>query len=372
MEEIPGQGKTAAQAEMLANRLRKRYGHLKKWARRTGTDAFRLYDRDIPEIPLVLDLYGDALSGALYRRPGRKPGENGGHEEDGGHEENEDEERRWLLAMKEAAALALNIDPRHVFIKIRERQRGKAQYERFAHAAFEREIHEGDLAFRVNLSDYLDTGLFLDRRALRAMIRGKAAGKRVLNLFSYTGSFSVCAARGGAAETDSVDLSNTYLRRAADNFRLNGFAAVFENNPFDMKGANMKNASFPHRLIRADALLFSRIAAAAGRRWDLVILDPPAFSNSKKMKTSLDIKRDHRELVAQSLALLERGGSLLFSTGAKGFTLDRDYFSSRSGFPGLEIRDLGNLVSGEDFRGKKAPACYLFSLDGFQKTDSST
>jgi 23S rRNA G2069 N7-methylase RlmK/C1962 C5-methylase RlmI len=349
MEEIHREEKTAAQATMLCNRLCKRYKHLKKWARRAGTDAFRLYDRDIPEIPLVLDLYGDALSGALYRRPLFPSGE-----------KDEDGERRWLLAMKEAAALALDIDPDHVFIKIRERQRGKAQYEKLSGAAFEREIHEGDLAFRVNLSDYLDTGLFLDRRALRAMIRGEAAGKRVLNLFSYTGSFSVCAAAGGAAETDSVDLSNTYLRRAADNFRLNGFTAAFEGDPFNTRSVNtkngkVKNASIRHHLIRADALLFLKLAAS--RRWDLVILDPPAFSNSKKMQTSLDIKRDHRELVAQSLALLEKGGSLFFSTGAKGFTLDRDYFSPQ-GFPGVEIRETGDLFPGEDFRGKKAPACY--------------
>jgi 23S rRNA G2069 N7-methylase RlmK/C1962 C5-methylase RlmI len=155
-----------------------------------------------------------------------------------------------------------------------------------------------------------------------------------------------------------VDLSRTYLEWAGENFRLNGFAAVFESGRRDAPGA--------HRLIRADALSFVERAAARGRRWDLVILDPPAFSNSKKMKGSLDIRRDHRELLARSLALLENGGSLYFSTGARRFTLDAGYFSPDA-FPGVTIKDIRHSLSCEDFRGKKAPASYLF-----QKTDSST
>ncbi|MDR1900068.1 MAG: class I SAM-dependent methyltransferase, partial [Treponema sp.] len=217
---------TAAQAEaqavMLANRLRKRFRHLKKWAARTGTDVFRLYDRDIPEIPLVLDWYGGSLAGALYKRP---------------YEKDDAEERRWLALMKAAAAEALGIDGGRIFIKFRERQRGAAQYRRMAggggtdaghgaggggadngvnsgggsmDAGAIREAAEGGLRFRVNLSDYLDTGLFPDRRRLRALILEEAAGKRVLNLFCYTASFSVYAASGGAAEIDSVDMSNTY------------------------------------------------------------------------------------------------------------------------------------------------------------------
>lgn len=161
--------KTAAQAEMLANRLQKRYKHLGKWARRIGADAFRLYDRDIPEIPLVLDIYGDAVAGALYERP---------------YEKDPDEEDRWLKAMTGAVSGALNIPRERIFLKQRGRQRGKAQYKRLRdNQGFHEDVREGGLRFRVNLSDYLDTGLFLNHRKTRSLVREEARGKRVLNLF---------------------------------------------------------------------------------------------------------------------------------------------------------------------------------------------
>jgi 23S rRNA G2069 N7-methylase RlmK/C1962 C5-methylase RlmI len=165
----------------------------------------------------------------------------------------------------------------------------------------------------------------------------------VLNLFCYTAAFSVYAAAGGAAETDSVDLSNTYLDWAKENFRLNGFTAS------------------SHRLIRADALSFLDQADAAKRRWDLVILDPPAFSNSKKMRVTLDMRRDHGELIARCLKLLSPGGKLFFSAGAKNF---RPEFSA---FPGFAAEDLRTRAADEDFPLARAPACFLF-----QNTDSST
>ncbi|GHV61611.1 rRNA (guanine-N2)-methyltransferase [Spirochaetia bacterium] len=320
-------GKTAAQAEMLENRLRKRYKHLKKWAKRSGTDVFRLYDRDIPEIPLVLDCFGDALSGALYKRP---------------YEKDEKEERLWLSAMREAAARALEIEASHVFIKFREPQRGKTQYQRFEDVHFEREVHEGGLTFRVNLSDYLDTGLFPDRRKMRALIREEAAGKKVLNLFCYTASFSVYAAAGGAAQVDSVDLSRTYLDWAAINFSLNGLGAVNENGRYP--------------LIRADVLSFLSAAEREKRSWDMIILDPPTFSNSKKMDSTLDIKRDHQTLIKGALKLLKSGGRLWFSTNARHFRLDT------GDFPGVTVKDMEQAITDEDFVGKKIPKCYLFQV----------
>jgi 23S rRNA G2069 N7-methylase RlmK/C1962 C5-methylase RlmI len=342
--------KTSAQAEMLANRLRKRYRHLKKWAARTDTEAFRLYDRDIPEIPLVLDWYGGAVSGALYKRP---------------YEKDDEDEKRWIEEMRNAAASALEIPAGRIFIKFRERKRGTSQYEKLRSGTdakgpgFIRDIREDGLVFRVNLSDYLDTGLFPDRRRLRSIIRKEAAGKRVLNLFCYTASFSVCAAAGGAEETDSADLSNTYLAWAGVNFSLNGFRAetVSEREALYPAAA----AVFGHRLIRTDALLFLEHAAAAKRRWDLVIMDPPAFSNSKKMTSTLDIKRDHRELIASALGLLAPGGRLYFAAGAKNFRLDR------GGFPGFRAEDIRARGADEDFPPNKAPSCYVF-----QNTDSST
>jgi 23S rRNA G2069 N7-methylase RlmK/C1962 C5-methylase RlmI len=347
------------QAEMLANRLRKRFRHLKKWARRTGTEVFRLYDRDIPEIPLVLDWYGDALAGALYKRP---------------YEKDDAEEDRWIRRMEEAAAEALDIDPRRVFIKFRERQRGTDQYRRMGDRGVIRELGEGGLRFRVNLSDYLDTGLFPDLRRLRALIRGEAAGKRVLNLFCYTASFSVYAAAGGAAEIDSVDLSNTYLAWGRENFALNGFTgvpvpaeALLEYPGPEGRRQRVPPAAIrrrvlpPFRFIRAAALSFLPAAAGARRRWDIIILDPPAFSNSKKMDASLDIQRDHPGLIKSALRLLAPGGALWFSAKARHFRLAPEEFQTAE-FPGLRIEDLKDRLTDEDFRGKKIPPCYLFQL----------
>jgi 23S rRNA G2069 N7-methylase RlmK/C1962 C5-methylase RlmI len=157
--------KTALQAEMLANRLKKRSRHLAKWAQRTGTDAFRLYDRDIPEIPLVLTQYGDAVSGALYQRP---------------YEKDEAEEEQWLASMREATARALGLECDNIIIKRREHQRGDSQYEKITNQKLIRIVHEGNLKFKVNLSDYLDTGLFIDRRAMRRLVGDDSKGKRVL------------------------------------------------------------------------------------------------------------------------------------------------------------------------------------------------
>ncbi|MDR1596988.1 MAG: class I SAM-dependent methyltransferase [Treponema sp.] len=330
--------KTAAQAEMLANRLKKRYRHLRKWARRIGTDAFRLYDRDIPEIPLVLDLYGDAVAGAVYERP---------------YEKETPEEDRWLGSMGEAISRVLDIPLNRIFLKKRSRQRGKAQYERITGCGEFRDVREGGLLFRVNLSEYLDTGLFLDHRKTRSLIRAIAPGKRVLNLFCYTASFSVYAASAGARSVDSLDMSNTYLDWAKTNFTLNNLEAR-QITPRDL--VDNKAALPSWRLIPAEAIRFLEGAIAAGLSWDIIILDPPAFSNSKKMSAILDLKRDHRNLIGQCLKLLSPEGKLLFSANAKNFTLNRP------DFPEAEIEDLQEKIRDEDFSGKRLPAVYSFTL----------
>jgi len=323
--EIPD--KTVAQAELLFNRLSKRFRHLKKWARRIGTNAFRLYDRDIPEIPLVLDLYGDAVSGALYKRP---------------FEKDEAEEEAWLLAMKAAASRALDIPESRIFLKerrrMRDRQESGNQYDKIPGKSFYRDVKEGDLVFRVNLSDYLDTGLFLDARKKRALIRAEAAEKRVLNLFAYTSTLSVAAAKGGALKVDSVDLSNTYLEWSRINFALNGLE---EQDAFGF--------------IRSDVMQFISQAAKKRLRWDLIILDPPSFSNSKKMSGVLDIKRDHRELIRSCLSLLIPGGTLWFSSNAKGFNPESGNLT------GYIMKDMGKAIIDEDFRGKRIPLCFTFT-----------
>jgi len=377
------ENKTAQQAQMLANRLQKRFRHLKKWALRSGIGVFRLYDRDIPEIPLVLDFYGDcslpagtenpdwALSGALYKRP---------------YEKDADDEEQWLCVMKESVTSALGISPEHVFLKQRERQRGISQYEKVSKAHFEKIVSEGGLSFKVNLSDYLDTGLFPDRRLLRAMIRAEAGGKRVLNLFSYTGSFSVYAAAGGAVSTDSVDLSNTYLNWARENFSLNGFSAgLLPRINFlsaDLRGLrtcgstrinankireNIGNIG-AHKLIRADVLDFIDRAVASNMRWDIIIIDPPAFSNSKKMTENFDLNRDIFGLLGKCLKLLSAGGKVFLSVNLKrsaptAAELEAE-LKKQSLLQKLSLRvtDITSKITDEDFKGKKTPLGFVVEL----------
>ncbi|MDR1505995.1 MAG: class I SAM-dependent methyltransferase [Treponema sp.] len=327
--------RTETQADMFANRLLKRQKHLKKWARRTGAGAYLLYDRDIPEVPLKVEYYpssdpgpGGALGMSLYRRP---------------YEKGEDDENAWLEAMKAAAASALCLDPADIFLRMRERQRGPAQYGRLSDtgARATREVREYGIRYRVNLSAYLDTGLFLDRRLFRARIRSEAAGLRILNLFCYTASLSVAAAAGGAARVDSVDLSNTYLDRARENFAVNGLYPQKEE---------------PFRFIRADALKF--IDGAKGRAWDMIILDPPAFSNSKSMMSDFDLKRDHPVLVSRCLRLLEDGGTLYLSAAVNGFKLNGEKLSPGPRGRNVDIEDITEKLRDEDFTGRRIPATY--------------
>jgi 23S rRNA (guanine2445-N2)-methyltransferase / 23S rRNA (guanine2069-N7)-methyltransferase len=276
--------KDLRQAEYFRNRLLRNEKALRRWDRGQGVEALRLYDRDIPEVPLALDKYGDALLLALYERP---------------YEKDEDLEAEWLELMANSAAEALGIAPASVFMKTRRRQRGNGQYERMGRDGAERVVREAGLSFLVNLSDYLDTGLFLDHRPTRAMVRAEAAGRSVLNLFAYTGSFSVYAAAGGAAAVTSVDLSNTYLDWAGRNLALNGFSG----------------ASYP--LIRSDVAAFLSGAAAAGRSWDLIIADPPTFSNSKGAERDFDVNRDWPELLWACARVLRPGGRLYFSSNSR-------------------------------------------------------
>jgi 23S rRNA G2069 N7-methylase RlmK/C1962 C5-methylase RlmI len=345
--------KTANQAEMLANRLKKRNRHLAKWAQRLGTDAFRLYDRDIPEIPLVLDKYGDTISGALYQRP---------------YEKDEAEEEQWLAAMREAVAQALGLEQDNIIIKRREHQRGNAQYEKRDNQKLTRIVHEGNLKFRVNLSDYLDTGIFLDRRAMRRLVGADSKGKRVLNLFCYTGSFSVHAAGGsnaagggggapGSGATCSVDLSNTYLAWARDNFALNGFKT--ETLRLEEYFSSKSKRTGSHQLVRADVAVFLHRAAEARLRWDTIILDPPAFSNSTGA-ADFDLQRDYANLLAQCCALLAKDGKLWFSAAARSFKTNAEELEAELAKHHLSVTvtDIGNKIIDEDFKNRKMPKAF--------------
>lgn len=303
----------SAQAEMLCNRVRKSVKHLRKWARREQVSCYRVYDRDIPEIPLAVDWYDGRLHVAEYARA--------------------DEPRPdWVEGLAAAVAATLDVPATRVFVKHRQRQRGASQYE--AAGGGERfVVSEGGLRFYVNLSDYIDTGLFLDHRPLRARLRAEARGKRVLNLFCYTAAFTVYAAAGGASSSLSIDLSNTYLDWAADNFALN------EVEPSR------------HRLLRDDV---QRFVAAPGpvEPFDLAIVDPPTFSNSKRMTDVLDVQRDHAALINGTLRLLRPGGYLYFSTNHRRFKLDVAALAS------ADITDISAATIPPDFRNDKIHRCW--------------
>jgi 23S rRNA (cytosine1962-C5)-methyltransferase len=313
---------TIQQAEMFANRAGKNFRHLRKWARKNGIECFRVYDRDIPELPLVLDIYGDRAHLQEYSRVA----------DDG------PAGREWRKAMHAAAAQATGIPLRLVALKERHGQTPDAQYRKVDARAEEFTVSEGGCRFVVNLTDYLDTGLFLDHRQTRALAGQMAAGRRFLNLFCYTGSFSVYAAAGGAKETVSVDLSKTYLDWARRNYELNGMDPA------------------RHRLVQADARRFLEDEARARQRYDLIVLDPPSFSNSKRMQGVLDVQRDHADLILACMALLSPQGELLFSTNLRSFRLDTEALA------GLALSDISAQTVPPDFRNRKIHRCWRIGM----------
>ena len=277
-------------ARMLANRLRKNLKNVGRWARQQGHECYRLYDADMPEYAFAIDLYGSQVHMQEYRAPSTVS------------EENASLRRRQAI---EAVMAVLELPADAISLKMRQRQRGKDQYESLSRDGENLVVHEGPARLKVNLWRYLDTGLFLDHRPTRRYIGEHARGKRFLNLFCYTGAATVQAALGGARESLSIDLSNTYLDWARENLALN-----------DIDGKQ-------HRLLRADCLAYLEKAASSGREsFDLIFLDPPTFSNSKSTEQTLDIQRDHAELIEQCMKLLTPEGLLIFSTNRRRFQLD--------------------------------------------------
>ena len=306
-----------AQAGDFRRRLAKRFKHLGKWARRQEIEAFRVYEKDIPEIPLAIDWYAGWLHVAEYDRP---------------HDRTEIEHDIWLDRMVEAAAAELGVLPGRTFLKARRRQRGGGQYEKLGDRATTVSVREGGLAFEVNLSDYLDTGLFLDHRPTRALVREEAAGKRMLNLFCYTGSFSVYAAAGGAATTTSLDLSNTYLDWTRRNLTANGFGDESR-----------------HAVVRDEARGFLEHRARRGEKpFDLVVVDPPTFSRSAKSEEPWDVERDHADLLELVAANIVPGGVVFFSTNFRRFHFAADRLGER-----YLIREITAKTIPEDFRDRR-------------------
>ena len=372
--------KTKYQAELFANRLRRKYKELRKQMRKNRVCCYRLYDRDIPEVPISLDLYeflpdevdsvleaarfmaaqNERLSANdpavereikertfsvlyLYERP---------------YEKSDEEEAAWLDAMSEAASSVIGIDKSHIVLKARGKKSHKEEDEQYqknetGNVVAGLVMEQGQL-FRLDLNSYLDTGLFFDHRPLRATVRDTCSKKRVLNLFCYTGSFSVYAAQGNASYVESVDLSNTYLTWAKDNMKLNGFS--------DKK---------KYEFTRADCMRFLQEKAVAAKTeklapedlYDLIILDPPTFSNSKATPDVLDINRDWPQLVKDCLNILAPGGKLYFSTNSERIKFDISKIPPKTA-NGIEFtwKDITEQTIPVDFAGKKPHKVWEFKL----------
>jgi len=306
---------------MFQNRLEKLYRHRKKLAARQGISCYRLYDHDLPEFPLLVELYEDRVYVAEYKRR---------------HGLDEAAHEQWLDSCIDIIAGTTGVQREMIFTRMRQRKAGRqGQYQRVAAEDNAFIVKENGLQFIVNLSDYLDTGLFLDHRITRQMVREKARGKAVLNLFCYTGSFSVYAIAGGAASVVSADLSKTYLAWAERNRRLN----------------------FPH--YTAHETVHADVKAQLPRwkeaSFDLIVMDPPTFSNSKRMEDFLDIQQDHAALLNEALRLLRPGGEIYFSTNYTRFRLDHEKIKAGA------IRDITRATTPFDFEGKLKRACFLLT-----------
>jgi 23S rRNA (cytosine1962-C5)-methyltransferase len=303
---------------MFRNRLMKVSRHVTRLARRQGITCYRIYDHDLPEFPFCIERYEDKLYLAEYLRR---------------HGMTEEEHAAWLESCIPTISEVLETPDDLIYYRERRRKAGRqGQYERIASEQDFFVVKEAGLSFKVNLTDYLDTGLFLDHRITRGMVREEARGQRVLNLFCYTGSFSVYAAAGGAAAVDSVDLSKTYLNWAEDNMQLNGLAET------------------GNRYIHADVKQW--LDGTPADHYDLVVMDPPTFSNSKRMKDFLDIQRDHPELINKALHAMRTGGVLYFSTNFRRFQLETEKIVAAS------VKDITNATTPFDFQGRLFRWCY--------------
>ena len=297
-----------AEDHPFANRVRKNLKRLKGWLKQQQTNCYRIYDADLPEYNVAVDRYDDWLVVQEYAPPKNIP---------------EEKARRRLQEALLHLPAVTGISSKQIALKVRAQQKGTKQYEKLDKAGQTLQVHENGALFHVNLTDYLDTGLFLDHRITRQIVRSKASNKDVLNLFCYTGSVSVFAAMGGARSVTSVDMSNTYLDWAKQNFRLN-----------TLNGA--------HAFIQADCTTWLDDHKGS---YDLMFIDPPSFSNSKRMQSTWDVQRDHVALLTAAHAHLRDGGEIVFSNNKRGFKLDEAALSTL----GFKIENITRKTIPEDY-----------------------
>lgn len=306
----------------FANRLRKSRKHFDKWARRQGLSCYRYYDRDLPEFPLAIDRYDDQFHVQEFKSR---------------WEPDQAEYDDWLQQTEQVLQEVFEASSEQLHYKLRQRQKGISQYQKTGRAGEDFVVEENGLKFQVNLDAYLDTGLFLDHRITRQMVRERARDKRFLNLYAYTGSFTVYAAAGGATSSMTVDLSKTYQAWTARNLEL-----------------NQMNSS-DHQLHQGDVFEFLQRAVRRGERFDLIVMDPPSFSNSKRMQDTLDVQRDHAQLIEQCMQLLSDGGELFFSNNKRGFKLAEELSESYT------VKDITRQTLPEDFKARGVHQCWLIT-----------
>lgn len=393
------ENKTEYQAQLFANRLKKKYKELRKWARKNRITCYRIYNKDIPEIPVSLDLYEflpsfvttpievakflteqnekisqndfctekDIKSRTfavlyLYERP---------------YEKQYEQEEIWLNAMQKAAGEVLGIEESHIIKKMRKHQKGANQYEKkdikssddntyFSDSDFQFVQEQGQI-FKINLSSYLDNGLFFDHRPLRSIIRDTSSKKRVLNLFCYTGSFSVYAAQGNASFVESVDLSNTYLDWAKQNMQNNGFS---DNHKYVFTRSDcmvfLQQKAVAQKKLLASSnqnIPISDEIKKNAQTYDIIILDPPTFSNSKNTSNVLDINKDWPQLVKDALNILNPNGILYFSTNSERlkFNIEQIPQKTISGCQ-IECEDITPQTIPNDYAASKPHRCWKFSV----------
>lgn len=304
---------------MFYNRLGKVYKHRSKQARRMGISCYRVYDHDIPEYPVCIEVYEDIIYVAEYLRR---------------HGMDDVEHDEWMEEVKEIIVAVLQCKAENIFIRQRRKHshRSEQQYEKDAYTIHEFTVKENGLNFIIKPGTYLDTGLFLDHRITRKKIQEISAGKNVLNLFCYTGSFSVYAAAGGASKVTSIDMSHTYLDWAKQNFSANHF-----------KGNN-------YQFIQADVLQW--IQEKKQPEYDLVIVDPPTFSNSKRMKDFFDVQQHHAAMLNNIVEKVNPGATIIFSNNFSKFILDEQALRVQS------IRNITKTTTPFDFENKLQRSCF--------------
>ncbi len=310
-----------ASSEAFLNRLKKNVKAIKKWAQKEGLEAYRIYDADIPEFAAAIDVYADHLVIQEYRAP---------------KSVDEQQAQRRLNQVKIISAGYLQIPLSKVHLKVRQKQKGKSQYQRESQQDNYFVIQENGVKLQVNLDDFLDTGVFLDSRNIRRYIAEQANGKRFLNLFCYTATASAYAAVAGASKVTSVDLSKTYLNWGGKNLQLNG-----------------KVDPYKYQFIAADCLQWLDGADEREGEFDLILLDPPTFSNSKKMLEILDVQKQHGQMIRQCMRLLAKDGELIFVTNFKRFKLDPDIVEH------YDVTDICDWSVPKDFQRNKIHQAWI-------------